>query len=119
MTSANIKSLRRTGVYSSRSAKSSFYLPAFEISRSYRTASGKSASTVCHVSHKETMLGRMRFVYLLFYFFQNSSTLYGLVAPLPPMKICLKPQRVIISSIKTNSEDADAEIAPINSQHLN
>jgi hypothetical protein len=34
------ESPRRTGLHSSLSAKSNFYLPAFEISRSCRTASG-------------------------------------------------------------------------------
>jgi hypothetical protein len=36
------KSLKRTGLHSSLSAKSRFYLPAFEISRSCRTASSNT-----------------------------------------------------------------------------
>jgi hypothetical protein len=94
---------------------------------------GKSASTLCQI--RKRCWGRMRFVqytvYLLF-LPKFLNTLWPCCPPPPPpMKICLKPQRgieggddwmnstVIISSIKTKSEDADAEIAPRNSQHLN
>ncbi len=46
------ESLRRTGLHLSTSTKSSFYLPAFEISRSCRTASGEKYLSCVKISHK-------------------------------------------------------------------
>jgi hypothetical protein len=50
-------SLTRTGLQLSLSAKYSFYLPEFDISRSYRTASGRSE----HLSPQHTRIVLARF----------------------------------------------------------